>query len=129
MQNTKKVEVAFPTTVLFSLREAESKVFPVVVFGGGDTQWISCDALGKENFEGVACNHCKQKHLGDGIGELWSLESWKEAAATCDGIQSEATDCAGGPQLLESPALVLQPDSSLALPALHDMLGSVLDAV
>jgi hypothetical protein len=128
-----KVQVDFQRTVPFSLTDTKLKVFPVVVLGGGDTQWISC-ALGKENYDGVACNHCKQKHLGDGIGELWTLESLKEAAATYDGIRSEAI--ANGKKTLptghngvKAPPLFSIPVHLWPCAVLHDMLGLVLDAV
>jgi hypothetical protein len=32
------------------------EMFPVVVLGGGDTEWVAC-ALGKENMAGSHCNH------------------------------------------------------------------------
>jgi hypothetical protein len=32
------------------------EMFPVVVLGGGDTEWGAC-ALGKENMAGSHCNH------------------------------------------------------------------------
>ena len=43
------------------------EMFPVVVLGGGDTEWVAC-ALGKENMAGAHCNHCRRSkkdfHLG-----------------------------------------------------------------
>jgi hypothetical protein len=127
------VQVDFQRTVPFSLTDAKSKVFPVVVLGGGDTQWISC-ALGKESHDDVACDHCKQKHLGDGIGELWTLESLKEAAATFDGILSEAIakgrkTLPTGHNGVKAPSLFSIPVHLWPCAILHDMLGLVLDAV
>jgi hypothetical protein len=127
------VQVDFQRTVPFSLTDAKLKVFPVVVLGGGDTQWILC-ALGKENYDGVACNHCKQKHLGDGIGELWTLEILKEAAATFDRIRSEAIakgrkTLPTGHNGVKAPSLFSIPVHLWPCAVLHDMLGLVLDAV
>jgi hypothetical protein len=59
------------------------EMFPVVVLGGGDTQWVAC-ALGKENMASAHCNHCwrskKDFHLGR--GELWKLSSLAATAQT-----------------------------------------------
>jgi hypothetical protein len=128
-----KVQVDFPRPAPFSLTDARLKVFPLVVLGGGDTQWISC-ALGKEICDGVACDHCTQKHLGDGVGELWWLESLKEAAATHDAIRSEAIakekkTLPTGHNGVQARPLFSIPVHLWPCPVLHDMLGLVLDAV
>jgi hypothetical protein len=91
-------------------------------------------APGKESCDGVACDHCMQKHLGDGIGELWSLESLKEAAATHGAIRSEATvkekkTLPTGHNGVKARPLFSIPVHLWPCPALHDMLGLVLDAV
>jgi hypothetical protein len=35
------------------------EMFPVIVLGGGGTEWVAC-ALGKENMAGAHCNHCRR---------------------------------------------------------------------
>jgi hypothetical protein len=45
----RKIEFDVGTTV---------KLFPIVLLGGGDTEWVSCD-IGKENMAGQHCNHCQ----------------------------------------------------------------------
>jgi hypothetical protein len=59
------------------------EIYPMVVLGGGDTEWVSC-ALGKENMAGTHCNHCcgskKDFHLRH--GELWTLASLTTMART-----------------------------------------------
>jgi hypothetical protein len=52
------------------------EMFPVVVLGGGDTEWVAC-ALGKESMAGAHCNHCQRSkkdfHLGR--DKPWMLAS------------------------------------------------------
>ena len=33
-------------------------MYPIVVLGGDDTEWVAC-ALGKENMATSHCNHCQ----------------------------------------------------------------------
>jgi hypothetical protein len=128
-----KFQVDFPRPVPFSLMDARLKVFPVVVLGCDNTQWILC-ALGKESCDSVACDHCRQKDLGDGVGESWSLDSSKEAAATCNAIRSEAMakekkSLGTGHNGVKAWPLFSTPAHLFPCPALHDVLGLVSDAV
>jgi hypothetical protein len=48
------------------------EMYPMVVVGGGDTEWVVC-ALGKENMAGAYCNnhwHGSKKDFHLGHGEL-----------------------------------------------------------
>jgi hypothetical protein len=51
------------------LTTSSLEMFPVIVLGGGDTEWMTC-TIGKENTTGAHCNHCRQSkvdfHLGHG---------------------------------------------------------------
>ena len=61
-----KKEFRDGSTVIF-LSNSTLEMYPVVVLGGGDTEWVAC-ALGKENMAGAHCNHCRRSkvdfHLG-----------------------------------------------------------------
>jgi hypothetical protein len=70
------------------LASSTLEMFPVVVLGGGDTEWVAC-ALGKVNMAGAHCIHCRRSkkdfHLGR--GEPWTLASIAAMSWTiCDKI-------------------------------------------
>jgi hypothetical protein len=69
-------------SVTFQNQTTTLNCFPLVILGGGDTEWVAC-ALGKENMAGQHCNHCRrsQKDFAEGLGEPWTLETLKVAAA------------------------------------------------
>jgi hypothetical protein len=48
------------------LASSTLEIFPVVVLGGGDTEWVAC-ALGKENMAGAHCNHKKLPAVQEGF--------------------------------------------------------------
>ena len=56
---------------------------PMIVLGGGDTEWVAC-ALGKENMAGAHCNQSRRSKNDFYLrrGEPWSLESIAETART-----------------------------------------------
>jgi hypothetical protein len=58
------------------------EMYPIVVLGGGDTEWVAC-SLGKENMAGVHCSHCQWSKIYFHLrhGKLWTLESILAAMA------------------------------------------------
>jgi hypothetical protein len=108
------------------------EMFPVVVLGGGDTEWVAC-AIGKENMAGAHCNHCRRSkvdfHLGR--GELWTLKSIEATARIFqDEILPNAANRKTQPAGLHGvkyPSMFCIPVHLWVSPILHDELGLVKD--
>jgi hypothetical protein len=60
------------------------KLFPIILLGGGDTEWVSC-AIRKENMAGQHCNHCQRstKDFIRGLGKPWTIKKLENAADHC----------------------------------------------
>jgi hypothetical protein len=58
------------------------ELFPIILLGGGDTEWVSC-AIGKENMASQHCNHCQRstKDFIRGLGEPWTIKELENAAS------------------------------------------------
>jgi hypothetical protein len=108
------------------------EMYPVVVLGGGDTEWVAC-ALGKENMAGAHCNHCRRSkvdfHLGR--GELWQLESIASTAKTFqEVVLPNAVNRKNAPAGLHGvkfPSMFSIPVHLWVSPILHGELGLVKD--
>jgi len=108
------------------------KMYPIVVLGGGDTEWVSC-ALGKENMAGAHCNHCNRSkrdfHIGR--GELWTLASLAAMARTFrDEILPAAINLKNKPtgyNGVKYPSMFCIPVHLWVSPILHGELGLVKD--
>jgi len=108
-------------------------MFPVVVLGGGDTEWVAC-ALGKENMAGAHCNHCRRSkndfHLRR--AEPWTLEL---IAVMAQKFQNEILPAAAagrknkptGYNGVKYPSMFCIPVHLWVSPILHDELGLVKD--
>jgi hypothetical protein len=119
-------------SVTFSASTSTLEMYPFVVLGGGDTEWVAC-ALGKENMAGAHCNHCsrskKDFHLGR--GEPWTLTSLSQTART---FREEIIPAAAGRKNaptgykgVKHPSMFCIPVHLWASPILHDELGLVKD--
>jgi hypothetical protein len=119
-------------SVTYSTQMSTLKVFPIVVLGGGDTEWVAC-ALGKENMAGQHCNHCKrsQKDFGKGLGVPWSIKTLIKAADKFrDEILPRAAHLAAKPagyMGVKHPPMFPIPVHLWGSPILHDELGLVKD--
>jgi hypothetical protein len=108
------------------------EMYPIVVLGGGDTEWVSC-ALGKENMAGAHCNHCnrttKDFHLGR--GELWTLATLAAMARRFrDEILPGAANRKNKPtghNGVKHPSMFCIPVHLWVSPILHGELGLVKD--
>jgi hypothetical protein len=114
------------------LATSSLQMFPVVVLGGGNTEWVAC-AIGKENMAGAHCNHCRRSkvdfHLGRGV--LWTLNSIE---ATARIFQDEILPSAenrktqpAGLHGVKHPSMFSIPVHLWVSPILHDELGLVKD--
>ena len=108
------------------------EMYPIVVLGSGDTEWVSC-ALGKENMAGAHCNHCNRStvdfHLGR--GDLWTLESIAETAkhfkdVILPGI-AHRRKAPVGHNGVKRPSMFCIPVHLWVSPILHNELGLVKD--
>jgi hypothetical protein len=108
------------------------KMYPIVVLGGGDTEWVSC-ALGKENMAGAHCNHCNRskKDFNLGRGELWTLASLAAMARTFrEEILPAAVNLKNKPSGyngVKYPSMFCIPVHLWVSPILHGELGLVKD--
>jgi hypothetical protein len=111
---------------------ATVELFPIILPGGGDTEWVSC-TIGKENMAGQHCNHCQRstKDFIRGLGEPWTIKKLENAA---DHYQNRfisaaahlATQPAGYLGVKNHP-MYLIPIHLWGCPILHDELGLVKD--
>jgi hypothetical protein len=118
--------------VIQFLASSTLEMFPVVVLGGRDTEWVAC-ALGKESMAGAHCNHCQRSKKDFHLGrrELWTLAL---LAATVLTFQDEILPAAAGRKNkptgyngVKQPSMFCIPVHLWVSPILHDELGLVKD--